>query len=93
MKSFSSATSLLALALTAGYAAAQSMDTKVAADSNGIPMSATPGSYYGTDTNGHRVDVQAPYGGKSQHQADAKEAPLTNRLNEQALQNAMPQPK
>jgi hypothetical protein len=77
---------MLALVMTAGYATAQSTDASSAADRTG----AAAASYWGVDTNGKRVDVQAPYGGNSQAKADAIEAPLTERLNRQALQDAVP---
>jgi hypothetical protein len=91
MKSFLSSATALALILSAASAMAQDAPAPPTSVSAG-PSDATPGSYWGVDTSGTRVDVQAPYGGNSQRQADRKEAPMTDHLNQQALQAATPHP-
>jgi hypothetical protein len=48
------------------------------------------GQYSGVDTAGKREDVKAPYGGHNQAQADAKEAPVTDHLNQMELQGKGP---
>ncbi len=81
----------LAFVASAGYAA--TMDGQRPAQDNQAPAAqnnAQASSYMGVDTDGKREDVQAPYGGRNQSQADRKEAPITERLNEQALQAATP---
>ncbi len=82
MKTLLSSLMLLAFAMSAGYAVAQTTDATPTADRSGDAAA----SYWGVDTDGKRVDVQAPYGGTSQMKADRIEAPLTERLNQQALQ-------
>jgi hypothetical protein len=87
MKSaFAVAIGLFALA---GTASAQTSQPQTAAAPPAGPTHPA-GRYWGTDTDGHRVDVQAPMGGKSQAEADKIEAGITERLNEQALVAARP---
>jgi hypothetical protein len=77
---------------SAGMAAAQSADHQQPPSQDTQTGRSTPGEYPGVDTDGNRVEVQAPYGGRNQAQADRIEAPITERLNEQALQGIpMPQ--
>ncbi len=49
------------------------------------PAGASSDEYSGVDTAGKKEEVKAPYGGKNQAQADKKEAPVTDRLNEMQL--------
>jgi hypothetical protein len=91
MKAILTGMAAVAMIASAGYATAQTADTQ-GQGSNAAPQSnSQPGNYWGTDTDGKRVDVQAPYGGHNQAQADMKEAPVTEQLNEQALQASAPQ--
>ncbi len=91
MKVASATLSALALLALTELASAQTSPPQTAAAP--APMTGTmhpAGSYRGVDSDGRKVDVQAPMGGNSQAQADKIEMPITQRLNEQALMAAQP---
>jgi len=90
MTKFLATLAALALIASAGLATAQTTASPSDTDRAAARSDARAGSYWGVDTDGRRVDVQAPYGGNNQAQADAKEAPLTERLNDQALRDGTP---
>jgi len=91
MKSSIPAAAALALFALAGTASAQTSPPQTAAAPAAMAGPTHPaGRYRGVDSDGRKVDVQAPMGGNSQAQADKIEAPITERLNEQALMAAQP---
>ncbi|HVJ55856.1 MAG TPA: hypothetical protein VM689_25570 [Aliidongia sp.] len=90
MKILPAGLTALALILSVGCAEAQAPQTPVAPPGKAGSNDTKTGSYWGVDSDGKRVHVRAPSGGSSRAQADANEVPITDSLNQQALQAAQP---
>ena len=92
MRASLSAAAAIAVMVAAGPALAFNQTTTQTGDNNTqtsdqarLAGGNSPAKYPGVDSDGKRVMVKAPYGGRSQAQADAAENPVTDKLNQQEL--------
>jgi hypothetical protein len=63
----------------------QATDSGSSANLGSVPQGTSADHYPGVNDQGKPINVKAPYGGRNDNQADAKEAPVTQQLNQQEL--------